>query len=83
MHTKCVRGSKTGDVVRVDVPKRVRKGVYIGRAAVREAGSFNIGKAQHVNWTYCQFIQRAEVYGFAGSGLRPDRFPLSPSGDSG
>jgi hypothetical protein len=46
---------------------------------VRESGSFNIGKAQHVNWTYRQFIQRADEYGFAGSSLRPDRFAPSPS----
>jgi hypothetical protein len=54
----------------------------LGRAAVRESGSFNIAKAQHVNWKYRQLIQRADGYGFAGSGLRPDRFPLSPSADS-
>jgi hypothetical protein len=46
---------------------------------VRESGSFNIGKAQHVNWTYRRFIQRADEYGFAGSSLRPDRFAPSPS----
>jgi RND family efflux transporter MFP subunit len=33
---------------------------------VRESGSFNIGKAQHVNWKSCQFIQR-DGCGFAGS----------------
>jgi hypothetical protein len=49
----------------VFVPKGARKGVHIGRAAVRESGSFSIGKAQHVNWQSCQFIQRADGYGFA------------------
>jgi hypothetical protein len=68
--------------VRADRPKGAHKGVYIGRAAMRETGSFNIGKAQHVNWRNCQFIQRADVCSVAGSGLRPDRFSLSPSGGS-
>jgi hypothetical protein len=27
---------------------------------VRESRSFNIGKAQHINWKSCQFIQRAD-----------------------
>jgi ABC-type dipeptide/oligopeptide/nickel transport system ATPase component len=29
---------------------------------------FNVGKAQHINWKDCQFIQRADGYGFAGCG---------------
>jgi hypothetical protein len=73
-HQERVRGFRTGDVVGADVPKDARKGVPIGRGAVRETGPINIGKAQPVNWKQCQFIQRADG-GFAGSGLRPDRLP--------
>jgi hypothetical protein len=63
-HQERVRGFKTGEVVRADVPSGARKGVHIGRVAVRQSGAFNIGKAQHVNWKACQFIQRADGYGF-------------------
>jgi hypothetical protein len=64
-HQELARGFKSGDEVRADVPTGTRKGVHIGRVAVRESGSFNIGKAQHLNWKSCQFIQRADGYGFA------------------
>jgi hypothetical protein len=60
-------GSKPG--MGSKVARARHKGVQIGRVAVRESGSFNIGKAQHVNWKYCQFIQRADGYGFAVSAL--------------
>jgi hypothetical protein len=63
-HQGRVRGFRTGDVVRANVPNGAGS-VHIGRAAVRESGAFNIGKAQHVNWKSCQFIQRADGYGFA------------------
>jgi hypothetical protein len=53
--------------VRADVPNGARKGVHIGPVAVRESGPCDIDKAQHVNWTYRQFIQRADAYGFAAS----------------
>jgi hypothetical protein len=60
-----VRGFKSGDEVRADAPEGARKGGHIGRVAARESGWFNIGKAQHLNWKSCQFIQRADGYGFA------------------
>jgi hypothetical protein len=57
-------GPKPG--MRSKVARACRKGVHIGRLAVHERRSFNIGKAQHVNWKYCQF-KRADGYGFAMS----------------
>jgi hypothetical protein len=50
-------------------PKEPREAACVGELATR------------VGWRQ-QFIQRADGYGFAGSGPRPDRFLLSASGDS-
>jgi RRXRR protein len=63
-HQERVRGFKSSDVVRADGPTGARKGVHIGRVAVRESGSFNIGKAHHVNWKSSLFIN-ADRYRFA------------------
>jgi hypothetical protein len=57
-------GPKSGMTIKV--ARACRKGVHIGRVAVHESGSFDIGKAQHVNWKYCQF-KRADGSGFAVS----------------
>jgi RRXRR protein len=65
IHTRSVRALKAGDMVRAEVP--IRKGVHVGRAAVRESGSFSIGKAQHRNCKHCRMLHRADLYGFAAS----------------
>jgi hypothetical protein len=52
-------------MVRAEVP--TRKAVHVGRAAVRESGSFSIGKAQHTNGKHCRLPQHADGYGFAAS----------------
>jgi gamma-glutamyltranspeptidase / glutathione hydrolase len=54
--------------------KRARLLLTRGRAVIHRHCPF-------VNWKYCQLIQRADRYGFAGSGV-PDRFALSSSSDS-
>jgi hypothetical protein len=46
LRTKAVHGLKTGVMVRAEIPKGARKTVHVSRVAVRESGSFNIGKAQ-------------------------------------
>lgn len=65
MRTRSVHGLKAGDMVRAELP--TRKGVHVGRAAVRESGSFSISKAQHINCKHCWMLQHADLYGFAAS----------------
>jgi 5-methylcytosine-specific restriction endonuclease McrA len=65
MRTRSVHGFKAGDMVRAEVP--TRKGAHVGRAAVRESGSFRIGKAQHITCKHCRMLQPADGYGLAAS----------------
>ena len=46
MAEKSVRGFRTGDIVRATVPSGKRRGVHVGRVAVRRTGSFNVQTAQ-------------------------------------
>jgi hypothetical protein len=64
MRTRSVHGFKAGGMVRAEVPTRKRG--HVGRAAVRESGSF-IGMAQHINCKHCRMLQHADGYGFAAS----------------
>jgi hypothetical protein len=45
MRTKFVRGFKTGDMVRTEVPKGEQAGIHVGRVAVRASGPFRVGNA--------------------------------------
>jgi hypothetical protein len=63
--TKRVRGFQTGDMVRAEVPKGARKGVHVGRVAVRVTGSFTIGNADGINARYCKLLHRADGYSYA------------------
>ena len=46
--SKVVRGFRTGDLVRAEVPRGKKAGVYEGRVAVRASGSFNVRTARGV-----------------------------------
>jgi hypothetical protein len=56
LRTKSVHGFKTGDMVQAEAPKVPAKVCRSARVAVRESGSFNIGKAQSINWTHCRLL---------------------------
>ena len=46
MAAKSVRGFRTGDIVRATVPSGKKRGVHVGRVAVRRTGSFNVQTAR-------------------------------------
>jgi hypothetical protein len=57
---KRVRGFQTGDtatrvlcMVRRVVPGGKKTGAHVGRVAVRSSGSFRVGPAEGIRWTYC------------------------------
>ena len=64
--SKSVRGFQTGDIVKAIVPKGLKKGVYLGKVAVRSSGQFNIQtKAktiQGIGFEYCHVVQRCDGY---------------------
>lgn len=66
---KVVRGFQTGDIIRAIVTSGKKIGIYLGRAAVRSSGSFNIktlGKTvQGISYKYCTFIQKKDGYSYA------------------
>ena len=68
MRTKRVKGFGTGDMVRANVPKGLKAGVYRGRVAVRATGSFNIQTGsevvQGISHKHCKLVQRADGYAY-------------------
>ena len=68
MAEKSVKGFRTGDIVRATVPSGKRRGVHVGRVAVRRTGSFNVqtatGTVQGISHRHCRFVQRADGYGY-------------------
>nr|UZQ22118.1 HEARO endonuclease [uncultured bacterium] len=69
---KRIKEFQTGDLIKADVTKGKKMGVYIGRVAVRASGSFNIqtaqGVVQGISDRYCQILQRADGYGYSQRG---------------
>jgi hypothetical protein len=65
MRTESVRGPKTGDMVRAEVPKGKKAGIHVGRVAVCASGSFQVGNADAINARYCKRLHRADRYGYA------------------
>jgi 5-methylcytosine-specific restriction endonuclease McrA len=61
---KRIRGFATGDLVRARAPRGKHAGTHTGRAAVRTAGSFRVGRRDHINHRYCTLIQRADGYDY-------------------
>jgi hypothetical protein len=72
-----VFGFQTGDMVRARVPVGTKKGIYIGRVAVRATGSFKItmthGTIQGVPARFCRKIHRCDGYSYqqGGAALPP------------
>jgi len=61
-----VQGFRSGDIVRAVVPTGKHAGVYIGKAAVRARGSFNIathaGTVTDISYRHCQRLHAADGY---------------------
>ncbi len=69
MRVKFVGGFRTGDMVRANVPSKLRNaGVHVGRVAVRATGSFNIqtrdGVVQGVSHRHCVVLMRGDGYSY-------------------
>jgi 5-methylcytosine-specific restriction endonuclease McrA len=81
LRKKSVNGFQTGDMVSARVPKGIKAGIYVGRAAVRASGYFNIQTAQHiiqgVSHRHCKLLQRADGYGYSHE-KRWDAFGILP-----
>ena len=64
--TKKVFGYQTGDIVRAVVTKGKKSGTYMGKAAVRTSGFFNITTKdktiQGINYVYCRRIHACDGY---------------------
>jgi 5-methylcytosine-specific restriction endonuclease McrA len=69
MRQKSVHGFRTGDMVKAVVPKGVKAGTYIGRAAIRKTGSFNIQTSadviEGIGHKHCQVTQKGDGYGYS------------------
>jgi hypothetical protein len=68
--SRVVKGFRTGDLVRAVVPKGKKRGVHVGKAAVRTSGSFNIvtarGTIQGISYLHCRLLHRADGYSMIG-----------------
>jgi 5-methylcytosine-specific restriction endonuclease McrA len=66
--TRRVQGIQTGDLVRAVVTEGMKGGTYVGRAAVRASGSFNVttaqGTIQGIPAKYCRMVHRADGYSY-------------------
>lgn len=69
MREKQVFGFQTGDLVKAVVPKGKKKGVHVGRVAIRKSGYFNIrttsGVVQSISHKHCYILQRNDGYGYS------------------
>lgn len=69
MRSKTMRGFRTGDLVRADVPTGPNAGVHVGRVAVRANGYFNVqtatGIAQSIAHRHCHLLSRGDGYSYA------------------
>ena len=68
---KRVHGFQTGDRVRAKVTPGKKRGVYVGRVAIRKNGYFNIqtpqGIVDSISYRYCTLLARADGYGYSFS----------------
>jgi len=62
-------GFQTGDMVKAEVPKGKKQGIWYGRVACRNNGYFNIktktGMIQGISHRYCMIQQRGDGYEYA------------------
>jgi hypothetical protein len=61
---RTVRGFRTGDLVRADVPSGKHQGTHTGRVAVRTSGSFRVGEKDGIAHRHCAIVQRADGYDY-------------------
>jgi 5-methylcytosine-specific restriction endonuclease McrA len=61
---KRVRGFRTGDLVRANVPRGKHQGPHTGRVVVRTRGSFCVGEKDGIGWRHCAIVQRADGYDY-------------------
>jgi len=85
MREKSVHGFQTGDMVRAVVPAGKKRGIHVGRVAIRKTGSFNIqtpsGPVQGISHRYCRIIQRSDGYNYdLNSNNKEARIPPGPEG---
>jgi hypothetical protein len=68
MRSKSVHGFQTGDQAKAVVPKGKKQGIYLGRVAVRETGSFNLktstATVEGISHKHCRLIQLGDGYGY-------------------
>jgi hypothetical protein len=84
MRQKQVRGFKTGDVVRAEVPGPLKTaGSHLGRVAVRASGSFRVGKVDGINARYCVLVQRADGYEYEWAEQQNRRLFPTPAPQKG
>ena len=74
-----VRGFRTGDLVRAEVPKGKRAGSHTGRVAVRASGSFRIGGVDGINVRHCHLLQHADGYSYDQMVRNPGGGDSSPA----
>ena len=69
MRQKKVYGFSTGDMVKAIIPKGKKKGVYVGKVAVRKTGSFNLQTSgqtlQGISYRYCRLITHSDGYSYS------------------
>ncbi len=63
--SRTVNGFQTGDMVKAVVPSGAKAGTHIGRVAVRASGSFNVDKAQGINYKHCRTLHKSDGYSCA------------------
>jgi 5-methylcytosine-specific restriction endonuclease McrA len=65
---RVVHGFRTGDIVKATVPNGKRKGIHIGRVAIRLRGHFKIattrGSQPDISWRHIQRLHSADGYGY-------------------
>jgi 5-methylcytosine-specific restriction endonuclease McrA len=61
---KFEKGSRTGDIVRADIPNGKHEGVHVGRVAIRFGQNFQLGKVS-VHPRHCRAIHRADGYAYS------------------
>jgi len=64
-----VFGFESGDMVKAVVSRGKKKGIYIGKVAVRSTGYFNITTQdttiQGIKYTYCKLLFSCDGYSYS------------------
>jgi hypothetical protein len=80
LRQKQVRGFKSGDLVRAEVPGPLKTaGMHLGRVAVRASGWFRVGRVDGINARYCVLVQRADGYEYEWSEQKSGRLFPTPA----